>query len=153
MRRTKISIWSRCWSTCKGACGSAACRRTPIVLRVEISAYQARFLLLKRSEASLCTQNPGFPEPLTLRGPLAALVAWWRGDASFPEAQRMGLKLGRTKGAGAGFPRLVRALRVRAHPAREESPRMTLRIVRLGSARSSQEGTRHRRGAAPRRVA
>jgi DNA-binding HxlR family transcriptional regulator len=78
--------------------------KDPIVLRFEIGKYQARFLLLKRSEASLCTQNPGFPEPLTLRGPLAALVAWWRGDASFLAAQRMGLKIDGPKALARAFP-------------------------------------------------
>ena len=50
-------------------------------------------MLLKKAEASLCHQNPGFPEPVCVRGPLAALVAWWRGDMSFVEAQRMGLAI------------------------------------------------------------
>jgi hypothetical protein len=50
-------------------------------------------MLLKASEASLCHQNPGFPELLCVRAPLAALVAWWRGDVSFLEAQRIGLAL------------------------------------------------------------
>lgn len=78
--------------------------RDPFVLRLEIARYRPRFLLLKRSEASLCTQNPGFPEPLTIRGPLAALVAWWRGDASFLEAQRMGLKIGGSRVLARAFP-------------------------------------------------
>ncbi|HWA50412.1 MAG TPA: helix-turn-helix domain-containing protein [Dongiaceae bacterium] len=78
--------------------------KDPIVVRFEIKNYQPRFMLLKRSEASLCTQNPGFPEPLTVRGPLAALVAWWRGDATFPEAQRLGLKIEGTKALARAFP-------------------------------------------------
>jgi DNA-binding HxlR family transcriptional regulator len=76
----------------------------PTVVRFEIKAYQARFLLLRQSEASLCTQNPGFPEPITVRGPLAALVAWWRGDASLLEAQRMGLKINGPKALAREFP-------------------------------------------------
>jgi DNA-binding HxlR family transcriptional regulator len=78
--------------------------KDPIVVRFEIGKYQARFLLLKRSEASLCTQNPGFPEPLIVRGSLAALVAWWRGDVSFLEAQRMGLKIDGPKALARAFP-------------------------------------------------
>jgi DNA-binding HxlR family transcriptional regulator len=78
--------------------------KDPIVVRFEIKTYQPRFMLLKRSEASLCTQNPGFPEPLTVRGPLAALVAWWRGDATFLAAQRMGLKIDGTKALAHAFP-------------------------------------------------
>lgn len=76
----------------------------PFVVRFEIKGFQARFMLLKRSEASLCTQNPGFPEPLIVRGPLAALVAWWRGDARFRETQRMGLTLEGTKASMRAFP-------------------------------------------------
>ncbi len=82
----------------------SALPKDPIVVRFEIKSHQPRFLLLKRSEASLCTQNPGFPEPLTVRGPLAALVAWWRGDATFAAAQRMGLKIEGTKALARAFP-------------------------------------------------
>ena len=78
--------------------------KDPIVVRFEIKSYQPRFMLLKRSEASLCTQNPGFPEPLVVSGPLPALVAWWRGDATFLKAQRMGLTLGGTKALARAFP-------------------------------------------------
>ena len=70
----------------------AALPRDPIVVRFDIDGQPPRFLLLKTTEASLCTQNLGFPE-LRVRARLGALVAWWRGDASFIEAQRMGLAL------------------------------------------------------------
>ncbi len=62
--------------------------------RLDIGGGQARFLRLGPSEASVCSYNPGFPELLRIKAPLAALVAWWRGDASFIEAQRMGLLTG-----------------------------------------------------------
>lgn len=75
--------------------------RQPFVIRLEIGRGQPRFLRLSPSEASLCSYNPGFPELLRARAPLAALVAWWRGDASFVEAQRMGLSL-------TGSPMLTR---------------------------------------------
>jgi len=65
----------------------------PLVVRLELSGHPVRFLLLKRTEASFCSQNPGFPEALTLRGPLPALVAWWRGDVSFIGSRRLGLSL------------------------------------------------------------
>jgi hypothetical protein len=61
-------------------------------------------MLLKRAEASLCTHNPGFPEPLCLRGPLAALVAWWRGDVGFAGAQRMGLAIDGPRALARAFP-------------------------------------------------
>lgn len=71
----------------------SALPKDPFVVRFEIHGHDRRFILLKTAEASLCHQNPGFPEPVCVRGPLAALVAWWRGDASFVEAQRLGLAI------------------------------------------------------------
>jgi DNA-binding HxlR family transcriptional regulator len=50
-----------------------------------------RYLLLRRSEVSLCTTNPGFPETLRIRGPLRVLVAWWRGDCSLADARHAGM--------------------------------------------------------------
>jgi DNA-binding HxlR family transcriptional regulator len=76
----------------------------PVVVRFEIGGAKPRFLLLKVPEASLCTQNPGFPEPLVVRAKLPALVAWWRGDATFVEAQRMGLEIRGPRDLGRAFP-------------------------------------------------
>lgn len=78
--------------------------REPIVTRFEIHGSRPRFLLLKRAEVSVCTHNPGFPEPLRIRSPLAPLVAWWRGDASFAEARRMGLALEGARTLVRAFP-------------------------------------------------
>jgi DNA-binding HxlR family transcriptional regulator len=67
----------------------------PIVVRIEFSSVRgrgsARFLLLRRSEVSLCTENPGFPEELRLGGSLRTLTAWWRGDISLAEARAEGM--------------------------------------------------------------
>lgn len=82
----------------------AALPPEPLVLRLEIVGHPPRRLLLKRSEASLCTQNPGFPEPLALRSPLPALVAWWRGDLPFAEARRQGLSLSGPRALVRAFP-------------------------------------------------
>jgi DNA-binding HxlR family transcriptional regulator len=77
----------------------------PIVLRFDIDGErQPRFMLLKTSEVSLCTQNPGFPEALRVRSPLSALVAWWRGDVDFRQAQRMGLTVEGPKALARAFP-------------------------------------------------
>jgi len=77
----------------------------PLVVRFAIEGQrQPRFLLLKEGEISLCTQNPGFPEPLCIRTSLSALVAWWRGDVSFAEAQRMGLTVEGPRGLAKAFP-------------------------------------------------
>ena len=59
---------------------------------------------LRREEVSLyCAQNPGFPELICVRGRLAALAGWWRGDFNFLEARRRGLVL-------EGSREIVRAL-------------------------------------------
>jgi len=78
--------------------------RNPFVVRFEIRGHRPRFMLLKRTEASLCHQNLGFPEPVCVRAPLAALVAWWRGDRTFTEAQRTGLEIAATKAMIRDFP-------------------------------------------------
>jgi hypothetical protein len=62
-------------------------------------------MLLKKTESSICHRNPGFPEPVCVRGPLAALVAWWRGDMSFLEAQRSGLQIDGPKAFTRAFPK------------------------------------------------
>jgi DNA-binding HxlR family transcriptional regulator len=81
----------------------AALPREPLVVRFEIRGNRRRFMLLRTTEASLCHQNPGFPE-LCVRGPLAALVAWWRGDVSFVAAQRLGLEVDGPKALARAFP-------------------------------------------------
>jgi DNA-binding HxlR family transcriptional regulator len=81
----------------------AALPKEPVVLRFEVDRKKPSFLLLKPGEASLCSENPGFPE-LGLRAPLAALVAWWRGDVDFARAQRMGLRLDGPKPLARAFP-------------------------------------------------
>lgn len=79
--------------------------KEPLVVRFEVEGYRPpRFLLLKEAEVSLCTQNPGFPEPLRVRTHLPALVAWWRGDMSFAEAQRMGLTVEGPRALAKAFP-------------------------------------------------
>jgi DNA-binding HxlR family transcriptional regulator len=77
--------------------------KEPIVVRFEVRGHRLRFMLLKKTEASLCHQNRGFPE-VSVRGPLSALVAWWRGDVSFVKAKRMGLAIGGPKALTQGFP-------------------------------------------------
>ena len=71
----------------------AALPREPLVIRLELDGHRPSYLLLRGTEASLCNHNPGYPEPLSLHGPLAALVSWWRGDVGLREAQRCGLRI------------------------------------------------------------
>jgi DNA-binding HxlR family transcriptional regulator len=78
--------------------------KEPMVVRFEIQRNKPRFMLLKPAEASVCAQNPGFPEPLRVKSPLPALVAWWRGDAGFAEAQRMGLTIDGPRPLARAFP-------------------------------------------------
>jgi DNA-binding HxlR family transcriptional regulator len=125
--------------------------RDPLVVRFEIDGQRPRFMLLRPAEVSLCAHNPGFPEPLRVRGPLAALVRWWRGDASFAEAQRAGLALVGPRPLARAFPgwfERYQLAHVAPAPARPGAPPlrpagdasagapagMTPRIVRPGDA-------------------
>ena len=80
----------------------------PVVVRVELSEGRARprsrFLLLRRAEVSLCTENPGFPEELCLAASLRTLTAWWRGDLSLADARAEGLVLAGRRDLVRAFP-------------------------------------------------
>ena len=76
----------------------------PLVVRLELEGHRPSYLLLRGTEASLCNHNPGYPEPLSLSGPLAALASWWRGDLGFREAQRSGLRLEGARQLVRAFP-------------------------------------------------
>jgi DNA-binding HxlR family transcriptional regulator len=70
--------------------------RQPVVVRLEVEGLRRarpRWLLLRQSETSLCTHNPGLAESLVLRSDGRTLVGWWRGDFSYAEARRRGLSL------------------------------------------------------------
>jgi DNA-binding HxlR family transcriptional regulator len=76
----------------------------PIVVRIEVRGAR-RYLLLKKSEVSLCAHNPGFPEELIVRTDRRTLVAWWRGDLSFAQARHAGLVVEGPRALVAQFPR------------------------------------------------
>jgi len=78
--------------------------KEPLVVRIQPDGHRPSYLLLRETEASLCHHNPGYPEPLSLGGPLAALAAWWRGDLEFREAQRGGLSLEGPRHLARAFP-------------------------------------------------
>jgi DNA-binding HxlR family transcriptional regulator len=78
--------------------------KEPLVVRIQPDCHRPSYLLLRETEASLCHHNPGYPEPLTLGGPLAALASWWRGDLEFREAQRRGLRLDGPRHLVRAFP-------------------------------------------------
>ena len=70
---------------------------SPLVARIETwidsRRHEERYLLLRRSEVSLCSANAGFPVELQVRSPLRTLTAWWRGDVSLAQARATGLVL------------------------------------------------------------
>jgi hypothetical protein len=99
--------------------------RDPMVIRFEIQGHKPRFMLLRRNEASLCAHNPGFPELLCIKGPPASLVAWWRGDVRFVEAQRKGLAVEGPRALARAFPDWFdRYLFAHVAPAAAEAPPM-----------------------------
>ena len=112
--------------------------KEPFVVRFEVRGHRKRFMLLKKTEASICHRNPGFPEPVCVRGPLAALVAWWRGDMSFLEAQRLGLVIDGPKAFTRAFPMWF-DLYPFAHvgPAGPNTDERTARaLTRIGASRA-----------------
>jgi DNA-binding HxlR family transcriptional regulator len=70
---------------------------TPVVVRIELTDARGptavRFLLLRRSEISLCAENPGFPDELRIRSTLRTFTAWWRGDVSLAKARADGMTI------------------------------------------------------------
>src|SRR5262249_56048311 len=41
----------------------------PLVVRFAVPRHRQPFMLVRKTEASLCHQNPGFPDPWVGRGP------------------------------------------------------------------------------------
>jgi hypothetical protein len=82
---------------------------TPIVARFHFTDARGRaatrFLLLRRSEVSACTINPGFPEELRITASLRTLTAWWRGDLSLTEARAEGMLVEGKREWVRAFPR------------------------------------------------
>jgi DNA-binding HxlR family transcriptional regulator len=77
----------------------------PIVVRFELTDRRVRrYLLLRRTEASLCTENPGFPEQVVVTARMAALAAWWRGDVDYAQARRDGLAVEGSRELVRAFP-------------------------------------------------
>lgn len=114
----------------------------PLVIRFDIDRSQPRFLLLSSAEASLCTHNPGFPEPVRVKAPLSALVAWWRGDVGFVDAQRMGLSVSGPRALKRGFPDWFhRYLFAGIGAANDDRGRTTGRAP-AGGARTASSGYR-----------
>jgi DNA-binding HxlR family transcriptional regulator len=99
--------------------------RSPLVARIETwvepRRREERYLLLRRSEVSLCGANAGFPVELHVRAPLRTLTAWWRGDVTLSEARASGLTLEGRREWVRAFPRwFERYLFAGVRPARRE---------------------------------
>jgi DNA-binding HxlR family transcriptional regulator len=98
----------------------------PVVVRVEVTDRKGsgalRFLLLRRTEVSLCSANPGFPDELRVRGRLRTLTAWWRGDVSLADARSSGMLVEGRKEWVRAFPTwFERYAFAQVLPAREAS--------------------------------
>ena len=98
---------------------------TPVVARIELSdargRARVRFLLLRRSEVSVCSTNPGFPEELRISASLRTLTAWWRGDLSLADARAEGMLVEGRREWVRAFPRwFERYLFADVRPARAE---------------------------------
>ncbi len=82
---------------------------TPVVARIELTDLRGkagvRFLLLRRSEVSVCSTNPGFPEELKISASLRTLTAWWRGDISLTDARAEGMIVQGRRERVRAFPR------------------------------------------------
>jgi DNA-binding HxlR family transcriptional regulator len=83
--------------------------RSPLVAHIETwtepRRREERYLLLRRSEVSLCSASAGFPVELHVRAPLRTLTAWWRGDVSLTEARAAGLVIEGRREWVRAFPR------------------------------------------------
>lgn len=81
----------------------------PVVVRVELADVRGRagvrFLLLRRTEVSLCSTNPGFPDDLRVHASLRTLTAWWRGDLSLERARAAGMTIEGPRALVRAFPR------------------------------------------------
>jgi len=82
----------------------------PVVVQLVVSGAGGRgatdrFLLLRRTEVSLCSANPGFPVELRVRASLRTLTAWWRGDLSLADARASGMVLEGRREWVRAFPR------------------------------------------------
>jgi DNA-binding HxlR family transcriptional regulator len=80
----------------------------PILIRLELSGArnrtEGRYLLLRPGEASLCTENPGFPERLRVRSSVQTFTAWWRGDLSFADARAADMTIEGRRDLVRAFP-------------------------------------------------
>jgi hypothetical protein len=94
--------------------------KQPMIVRFAIGergpSAEQRALLLRRSEVSVCRENPGFPEEILVQAPLATLAGWWRGDFSLARARTLGMRV-------SGKPQLFARLFERALFAEVPLPR------------------------------
>jgi DNA-binding HxlR family transcriptional regulator len=108
LRPSELDAHALVWDIHRRVCREALPEK-PLVLRIELTdvrgAASRHYLLLRRSEVSLCAFNPGFPEELCLRADRRTLIAWWRGDLSLRQALGAGLVLEGRREWVRAFPR------------------------------------------------
>jgi DNA-binding HxlR family transcriptional regulator len=63
-----------------------------------------RYLLLRKSEVSLCTTDPGIKREVTIETDRRTLIAWWRGDISLATARRDGMSIRGPRELVQAFP-------------------------------------------------
>ena len=107
----------------------------PLVVAIECTdvrgAGARHYLLLRRSEVSLCTGNPGYPEELHVRASRRTLIEWWRGDLTFRQAQAAGMSVTGPRDLVRAFPTwFERYLFAAVEPARRDRGRVAAPVAR-----------------------
>lgn len=121
----------------------------PVVARLELQDARGRadvrYLLLRRSEVSLCSVNPGFPEELVVRAPLRALTGWWRGDLSLADARSAGMVVEGRREWVRAFPTWFERYAFAAVVPASASPRPSSPAGRGGASTAGEGGATGRR--------
>jgi hypothetical protein len=131
VRPTELDIRALVWDIHRRVRREALPEK-PLVVRIELSdmrgAAGLHYLLLRRSEVSLCATNPGFPEELCLRADRRTLIRWWRGDLTFRQALGAGLALEGRREWVRAFPGwFERYLFAAVTPASRDTPARRVR--------------------------
>ena len=74
------------------------------VLRDVAAARNRRYLLLRKSEVSLCSTDPGVERSLVVTTDRRTLIAWWRGDLTLAAARRAGMVVSGPRELVRAFP-------------------------------------------------
>ena len=107
LQRSELDVRALVWDI-RRRVRRALLPEKPLVVAIECTDVRGsaarHYLLLRRSEVSLCTGNPGYPEELHVRTGRRALIQWWRGDLTFRQAQAAGLSVTGPRELVRAFP-------------------------------------------------